>query len=223
MLCAFLIFFWVQHELSFDRYNEKGRNIYRVLQHIRYSEVVIWAINQGPLGPALKEEIPEIAEQARYSFARWRIKYKDEIFADIGGYTDPSLFKMFTLPFVQGNPDTALSDPRSVVLTRELAQKILGSEDPIGKIINVADEYDFRVSGILQDLPDNTHFRFKFLANMNLIFALWMTDWRPCTAENSGWDGSSLCLRAYLFLFPVWAFLDWLLLSNSGYSWGQDW
>ena len=67
MLCALLIFFWVQHELSFDRYNEKGRSIYRVLQHIRYSEVVTWAITQGPLGPDLKEEIPEIIEQAQDS------------------------------------------------------------------------------------------------------------------------------------------------------------
>ncbi|MBD3413645.1 MAG: FtsX-like permease family protein [Candidatus Aminicenantes bacterium] len=167
MLCAFLIFFWVKHELSFDRYNEKGESLYRVLQHIRYSEVVTWSITQGPLGPALKEEIPEVIEQARYSFTQWRIKHNDNIFMDIGGYTDPSLFKMFTLPFVQGDPDTALSDPRSVVLTQELAQKIFGSEDPMGKIINVADEYDFRVSGILKDLPDNTHFRFEFLANMD--------------------------------------------------------
>ncbi len=167
MLCAFLIFFWVQHELSYDRYNEKGESLYRILQHIRYSEVVTWAINQGPLGPALKEEIPEIVEQARYSFARWRIKHNDKVFVEIGGYTDPSLFKMFSLPFIKGDPDTALADPRSVVMTRELAQKIFGNEDPLGKIVNVADKYDFRVSGILKDLPDNSHFRFEFLANMD--------------------------------------------------------
>jgi putative ABC transport system permease protein len=167
MVCTLLILFWVQHELSYDRYNENGRNIYRILQHIQYSEIVTWAINQGPLGPALKQEIPEVEEQARFCFARWRIKYKDQVFVDTGGYTDPSLFKMFTLPFVKGDPDTALADPRSVVLTEELAQKIFNDEDPLGKTIQVADEYDFKVSGVLKNLPDNSHFRFEFLANMD--------------------------------------------------------
>lgn len=167
MVCTLLILFWVQHELNYDRYNENGRNIYRILQHIQYSEIVTWAINQGPLGPALKEEIPEIEEQARFCFTRWRIKYKDQVFVESGGYADPSLFKMFTLPFVKGEPDTALTDARSVVLTEELAQKIFGDENPLGKTIHVADQYDFRVSGVLKNLPDDSHFRFEFLANMD--------------------------------------------------------
>jgi putative ABC transport system permease protein len=167
MVCTILILFWVQHELSFDRYHKNGKNIYRILQHIQYSEIVTWAINQGPLGPALKEEIPEIEEQARFCFAQWRMKYDDQIFVELGGYTDPSLFKMFTIPFVQGDPETALSDPRSMVLTEEVAQKIFGDEDPIGKTIHVGSDYDFKVTGILQDIPDNSHFRFKFLANMD--------------------------------------------------------
>jgi len=168
MVCTILIIFWAQHELSYDRYHENGRNIYRILQHIKYSEVVTWAINQGPLGPALKEEIPEIEEQARFCFSRWRMKHDDHIFVELGGYTDPSLFEMFTLPFVKGNPETALSDPRSVVLTEKLARKIFGNEDPLGKTINVDCEYDFKVSGVLKDIPDNSHFRFQFLANMDL-------------------------------------------------------
>jgi putative ABC transport system permease protein len=167
MVCTILILFWVQHELSFDRYHKNGKKIYRILQHIQYAEVVTWAINQGPLGPALKDEIPEIAEQARFCFARWRIKYNDDIYSELGGYTDPSLFKMFTIPFVQGDPETALVDPRSVVMTEEVAQRIFGDEDPIGKTINVAGKYDFKVTGILQNIPDNSHFRFRFLANMD--------------------------------------------------------
>jgi putative ABC transport system permease protein len=167
MICTLLILFWVQHELSYDRYNENGRNIYRILQHIQYSEIVTWAINQGPLGPALKQEIPEIEEQARFCFTQWRIKYNDQVFVDLGGYADSSLFKMFTLPFVKGDPDTALADPRSVVLTERLAQKIFGDQDPLGKTIQVADQYDFKVSGVLKNLPDNSHFRFEFLANMD--------------------------------------------------------
>ena len=180
MVCTILILFWVQHELSFDRYHKNGKNIYRILQHIQYSEIVTWAINQGPLGPALKEEIPEIEEQARFCFSQWRMKYDDQIFVELGGYTDPSLFKMFTIPFVQGDPDTALADPRSMVMTEEVAQKIFGDEDPIGKIIHVGSDYDFKVTGILQDIPDNSHFRFKFLANMDVAKEVGRTvdNWR---------------------------------------------
>ena len=167
MVCTILILFWVQHELSYDRYHKSGKNIYRILQHIQYAEVVTWAINQGPLGPALKEEIPEIEEQARFCFSQWRMKYNDQTFVELGGYTDPSLFKMFTIPFIQGDPDTALADPRSLVLTEEVALKIFGDEDPIGKTIHVGKDYDFNVTGILKNIPDNSHFRFKFLANMD--------------------------------------------------------
>ncbi|MCJ7681585.1 MAG: ABC transporter permease, partial [Candidatus Aminicenantes bacterium] len=167
MVCTMLILFWVQHELSFDRFNANGRNIYRILQHIQYSEVVTWAINQGPLGPALKEEIPEIEEQARFDGARWRIKYRNQIFEERGGFTDPSLFDMFTLPFVQGNPNTALLNSRSVVITEKTAKKIFGSEDPMGQVLNIDDRFDFVVSGVIKDIPDNSHFSFQFLANMD--------------------------------------------------------
>lgn len=167
MACTILILFWVQHELSYDRYHMNGRRIYRILQHIQYSEIVTWAINQGPLGPALKEEIPEIEEQVRFCFDRWRMKHNDKIYEDLGGYADPSLFKMFTFPFVKGNPESALSDPRSVVLTETLARRIFGEDDPLGEVINVKDKFDLRVTGILKDLPDNSNFAFKFLANMD--------------------------------------------------------
>jgi putative ABC transport system permease protein len=167
MVCTILILFWVQHELSYDRYHKNGKKIYRILQHIQYAEVVTWAINQGPLGPALKEEIPEIEEQARFCFTQWRMKYDDKIFVELGGYADPTLFKMFTIPFTQGDPKTALADPRSVVMTEQMAQKMFGDENPIGKTIHVGKDYDFKVTGILQDIPANSHFRFNFLANMD--------------------------------------------------------
>ena len=112
-------------------------------------------------------QIPEIEEQARFCFDRWRIKYNNKVFSDLGGYADPSLFKMFTIPFIKGNPETALSDNRSVVLTETLAQKIFGEDDPLGKVINVKDKFDLKVTGVLKDLPDNTNFRFEFLANMD--------------------------------------------------------
>jgi putative ABC transport system permease protein len=220
MACTILILFWVQHELSYDRYHMNGRNIYRILQHIKYSEIVTWAINQGPLGPALKEEISEIEEQARFCFDWWRMKYDNEIYEDLGGYADPSLFKMFSFPFVKGNPDTALTDPRAVVLTETLARRIFGEEDPLGKVISVKDKYDMRVTGVLRDLPDNSNFDFKFLANMDFAREEGRTvdEWKNShfttfvqLAENVSMEETNL--KIYNFLDNKPTIEDWEKLS----------
>ena len=166
MACCILILLWVLQELSFDRFHEKKDRLFRVLQHIKYSEVVTWSISQGPLGPALKEEIPEIDDFARYENARWRMKYNDNILVRSGGYVDPSFLKMFSFPLIKGDPETALTDLHSMVITEELAGALFGNEDPIGKVIPIGDRWDIKVTGVLHDIPDNSHLSFDFLGTM---------------------------------------------------------
>ena len=175
MACSILILLWVHHELGFDKFHTKKSRIYRVIQHIQYSEVVTWAITQGPLAPALKEEIPEIEEVARYENAGWRIKYGDRAFVRYGGYVDPAFLKMFDFPLIEGDPETALSDPHSVVMTKKLADTIFGDEAPLGKTINLADQYDLKVTGVLEDIPDNSHLQFEFLGTMEFAKELGFT------------------------------------------------
>lgn len=166
MACCILILLWVLQELSFDRFHEKKDRLFRVLQHIKYSEVVTWSITQGPLGPALKEEIPEIDDFARYENARWRLRYNDNVLVRSGGYVDPSFLKMFSFPLIKGDPETALTDPHSMIITEELAGAIFGNEDPIGKVLPIGDRWDIKVTGVLKNIPDNSHLSFDFLGTM---------------------------------------------------------
>jgi putative ABC transport system permease protein len=161
--CCILILLWVQDELSFDSFHKNGDKIYRVLQDVHLDRDVTWAINQGPLGPALKEDIPEIVNFTRGTARRFRIKYDDKRFDEIVEFADPSLFEMFDFPLVKGDPKKALTDPHSIVISEDMAVKYFGSEDPLGKVLNADDQYDFVVTGILAKVPHNSHLRPQFI------------------------------------------------------------
>ena len=164
MACCILILLWVQDELSFDRFHENADSIYRVIQDIKFSDhSTTWAITQGPLGPSLKEDFPEIVNFTRVTGRRFRLAYQDNSFDEVLGMADGSIFEMFTFPLIEGDPQTALSDPHSIVLTEEMARKYFGDEHPIGKVLKADDEYDFLVTGILEEFPLNSHFRYDFL------------------------------------------------------------
>jgi ABC-type antimicrobial peptide transport system permease subunit len=163
MACCILILLWVQDELSFDRFHKNGENIYRVIQDINFSDhSTTWAITQGPLGPSLNEDFPEITNFTRVTGRRFRLAYKDNSFDEVLGMADGSIFEMFTFPLIEGDPQTALSDPRSIVLTEEMAKKYFGNEHPIGKVLKADNQYDFLVTGILEEFPLNSHFRYDF-------------------------------------------------------------
>ena len=124
MACCILILLWVQDELSFDRFHKKRDNIYRVIQDINFTDhSTTWAITQGPLGPSLHEDFPEIVNFTRITGRRFRLTYGDHSYDEVLGMADDSIFEMFTFPLIEGDPQTALSDPHSIVLTYEMAKK----------------------------------------------------------------------------------------------------
>jgi len=164
MTCCILILLWVQDELSYDRFHENASDIYRVIQDINFADhSTTWTITQGPLGPSLKKDFPEIINATRITGRGLRLTYNDRSFDEVVGMADPSIFEMFTFPLIKGNPATALSDPNSIVLTEEMAEKYFGDENPIGKTIQADNEYDFLVSGVLKKIPDNSHLQFDFI------------------------------------------------------------
>jgi putative ABC transport system permease protein len=164
MACCILILLWVQDELRFDRFHKNADNICRVIQDIKFSDhSTTWAITQGPLGPSLKEDFPEIVNFTRVTGRRFRLNHGDQSFDEVLGMADGSIFEMFTFPLIEGDPQTALSDPHSIVLTEEMAKKYFGDEHPIGKILKADDQYDFLVTGIMEEFPLNSHFRYDFL------------------------------------------------------------
>ncbi len=177
LACFSLFLLYAVNEFSFDRFHKKADNIYRVY---RWTEAMGEDKASGdtympmPLGPALKQDIPDVTGFVRMQEA-W-----GENFAKVNGvvtrlaasFADPSFFTVFSFPFVKGNPATVLSDPRSLVLTEETAKKYFGSIDPIGKTIEIQLEKDFEpfvVTGIVKNLPANSSIQFTSLGNFQFL------------------------------------------------------
>lgn len=172
MASFILISLFVLDELSYDRFNEKADHIYRVRYHSTYgSNELNMALSPVPMAAALKKDFPEVIESARvrsYGFPVFR--YKEKVFSEEKVFwVDNSIFKMFTIPFIQGNPETALEEPNSIVVTKSMAQKYFGEENPIGKSLNSDNRMDYLVTGVVEDVPKNSHFHYDFLASLSTL------------------------------------------------------
>lgn len=166
MTCCLLILMWVRDELSYDRFNEKANDIYRVVENQYYAggEIFPVAVTPSALAPALKEQFPEIIKSTRITGRGFTISYGEKIFSEGVTLADPDIFEIFTIPFIKGDPQTALSEPHSIVLTEETAEKYFGNEEPVGKVLRLNNKDDFVVSGVISNIPDNSHWRYDFLA-----------------------------------------------------------
>ena len=167
LACCILILLWVQDELNYDRFHTNADDLYRVVTEFHKTEPVThyWPVC-APLAPALKEEYPEIVKATRFTRLRrgQLIKFAEKKFLEPRiCLTDPDFFSMFTFPFLEGDPQTALSNPNSIVLLETVSAKYFGDENPIGKVLNINNEYDFTVTGVMKEIPENSTLQFDFL------------------------------------------------------------
>ncbi|NIO48659.1 MAG: FtsX-like permease family protein [Candidatus Aminicenantes bacterium] len=167
LACCILILLWVQDELSYDRFHSKADDLYRAVKEYHKTEPAThyWPVS-APLAPALKENYPEIIKAARFTHLRrgQLVKYGEKSLLETQiCLTDPDFFEMFTFPLLQGDPASVLSNPNSLVISEEMATKYFGSENPLGKTLNINNEYDFTVTGIMKNVPHNSHLKFDFL------------------------------------------------------------
>ena len=179
MACCILIGLWVLDELNYDRFHKNVSSICRVESNQEFNGRTLhiyWTPH--PLGPALKAEIPEIVDSTRAQNLRAQlIRYKDKSFEEYDIWSvDPSFLKIFTFPMIRGNPENALSGTSSLVMTERLATKFFGDENPIGKVINVAQSADFTVTGILKDIPTNSSLQFDVLIPYKYLDSVGRTD-----------------------------------------------
>ncbi len=153
-----LIALYVQYELSFDKYHENTNRIYRVVKEGR-------TFTPAPLGPALKENFPEVEAVTRIiQNKNMVISHEQNSFLEDEFYwAGPETFKIFSIPFIMGDPETVLKNPFSIVISQKMANKYFGIEDPIGKNLNVNNQTDFTVAGIFSDMPSNSHFVMDFI------------------------------------------------------------
>ena len=167
--CCIAILLYVKNELSYDKFNKNADQIYRVHLEARINNNEInSATSPSPLGLTLKHDFPEVSAYTRIrNFGFPVLRYKDKAFSEEKFYcADSTFFKVFTVKFLEGNPQKALTQPNSVIITEAMAKKFFGNEEPMGKILNADHKRDWVVTGVVNSFPKNSHFRFDFLGSI---------------------------------------------------------
>jgi len=188
---------YINDETSYDKFNEKADRIYRVNRLYNSNDVNEDAATCSfPLAPALEFDYPDIVEstcrffdfQVSKIFFEYRqdtnniVKYNERNFFLV----DSTVFDIFTFPFIKGDPATAFNRPNTIVLTSSTAKRYFGKEDPIGKILVAEEGLNFEVTGVIEDVPSQSHFIFDMLGSMSTFRQLgggrlpqgWI--WNPC-------------------------------------------
>jgi putative ABC transport system permease protein len=180
MACCMLIFLYVQNELSYDKFHENSDRIYRLaFTENRGYKIVNFPITPGAIPPLLKKEFPGIIDAVRIRrVLEPMFIYDEKSYSENRSFfADSSIFDVFSFSLLKGNQETALSEPYSILLTKEIAHKFFGDEDPLGKFVSDGNKNDFKVTGILDKVPPNSHFTFDILLSMSTIDSI-SEEWR---------------------------------------------
>ncbi len=177
MACFLVIAMFIRNEMSYDSYHEKGDNIYRIVHHGSEDNLEDrWVWGNAPVGPALKKDFSEVVEIVQFSGrSDVLLEYNERSFQEGNSfYVDETVFDIFSWPLLSGNPKTALKDPYSIVLTESTAKKYFGNEDPMGKTMDGvggrANDGLYTVTGVMKDVPANSHFTFDVLLSMSSFY-----------------------------------------------------
>jgi putative ABC transport system permease protein len=175
--CAIMILLYVRDELAFDRHSPDYQRVYRLESDFNISGKATQAgLVPMPMAPTLKDEYPEIEEFVRFAgFGLEDIlfEYGDlKFFEDDIYFTDSTVFKVFSHDFILGSPDGALNEPNTIVITESFASKYFGKKNPVGEELKTSNFGNFRVTGVIRDVPSNSHLRFDCLLSMATIVEL---------------------------------------------------
>jgi len=171
-----LILLWVKNEMSFDAFHKNAGRLYRVVntEVLSGGETSFYSQCSMNLAEVLKAEHQEIVETIRFRqlgesvVAAGTRRFLESSIA----YADPSIFTSFTYPLLSGDAGRALSNPNAIVITRRMAVKYFPSQDPMGKVLSINNSRDFTVTGVIADVPANSHQRFEFLISFDAGLAL---------------------------------------------------
>jgi putative ABC transport system permease protein len=168
--CCLMIVLFVLDEISFDRYHEKADQIYRVgingyINNTSFQGVVTCA----PMAETLVREYPDVTAATRLrNFGYPVFRHEDKVFSEERVFwVDQAFFDVFTVSFIKGDRKTALAEPNTIVLTRSMALKYFGDENPVGKSLNADRQRDYLITGVVEDTPRNSHFHYDFLASLS--------------------------------------------------------
>ena len=179
---SLFLIFYVRDELNYDHYNKKADRIFRIVSYIQERDKnTDWTLTQAPLAQTLKKDYPEVEESARF-MGKERTLFKNgenNFYETKIYYADSTVFKIFTFPFIEGNPATSLTEPNSIVISKTLADKYFGKNiSAVGKTLRTV--YDvYKVTGVIEEIPHNSHIRFDMLIS-----------WSSSLPKNQNGDGN---------------------------------
>ena len=205
LACSLLIVFHVKEELSYDKFYPKADRIYRVtnerreVDHERH-----WAVTAPLMAPEIRDYFPEIEATARLRQVETQVlSYQPEVgepkrFEEsLGFFADQSTIEVFDLQFLEGSTESALTAPNSIVITSSMAHKYFGCEIPVGKFLALAeDDLPLQVTGVIEDVPFNTHMYFEYLVSYPTFVDLLKSVSLEDLLNNRNWA----CLNTYVLL-----------------------
>ncbi|WP_420154320.1 ABC transporter permease [Siphonobacter sp.] len=194
---SLLLFLYIKDELAFDRYHRQAEQIYRVNLAVSFDgKEEKWATAPNIVGPIMQEKIPGVKQQVRFL----KHNFGESAFITTGEkkfvekslyWADSTLFQVFDIPLVQGNPQTALEKPNQVLISQRTAERYFGSENPLGKDLKVDNRTTLEVTGVYADFPDHSSF------DANLIGSFATETW---AYKNLSWSNASF--ETYVLLNP---------------------
>lgn len=163
LAACLLIGLYVKHELSYDRFHEKAARTYRVNMELKFGDNHLELAQANPLfGKTAIDEIPQVEQATRLRwYGSFLVKKENENIREGNvAWADSTLFDVFTLPMIAGNPKTALTEPNSIVITESVARKYFNRTDVVGEILTIDNTTSRKITGVIKDLPSNMHFQF---------------------------------------------------------------
>lgn len=195
MAAAILILLWIENEMNFDRFYANENRLYEVWNSYKQEgRTNCWNITSQPMAKAIQDDYPEVERTVRvhHSFPMLLARDEKRISAR-GNIVDSGFLQLFSFPILKGDRNTALNDMHSVVLTENLAVKIFGTENPVGKTVKIDNRDNFTVTAVMKDRPSNSRFDFEFLVPISYLRKMGFTD-----EEN--WSNNSV--NTYVMLRP---------------------
>lgn len=187
MACCIIIFLFVQHELGYDKFHSKSKNIFRVLtidEALGVSSNLV-GITLPALGEVMDNDFPEVVQRLRMiPQGRQLINYEQQgFYTQHFAYAEPTLFSMLDFKIIDGDAERALTEPNTVVVSRSMAKKTFGGESAIGKRIDIGNQSGLEVVGVMEDVPQNSHLNFDVVVSMEQAdttsgFAQFLRSWQ---------------------------------------------
>lgn len=202
IVCTIFIILYIQDELTYDKHHVNHERIYRLESDFTIqNKHDKFALSSFPLARAIQTECPEIQNTVRFNDAdEVLMRYEDkEFFERDLIWVDSTVFDIFTYPFILGNPKTALVEQNSIVLTEDMAKKYFGDKNPLGEIMISGQGRNFKVTGVIENIPDNSHIKFDGLLSFETLVQFFGEDRANSMEPNAFWN---IGVHSFVLLYP---------------------